>query len=81
MTFQLGTFNPDLLHLEQEERIATICREYERREQLALAGYVSPAARSRATMAGWLLRLAVRLDAGVAARVASASPGLGIRTA
>ena len=73
--------NPDLMHLDQEERIAAILREYERREQLALAGYVPPADRARATLAGWLLRLAVRLDERVAAHVAAVPSGLEIRTA
>jgi hypothetical protein len=81
MTFSLDTWNLDLLNLHQEERMADIRREYEHRERLVLAGYVAPAARVRALMAGWLLRLAFRLDERVAARLAPAPQGLGIRTA
>jgi hypothetical protein len=81
MTLSLDTWNLDLLNLHQEERIAEIRREYEHRERLALAGYVPPAARARALMAGWLLRLALRLDERAAARLVPAPQGLEIRTA
>jgi hypothetical protein len=77
----LNTLNPELLQIDQEERIAALCKEFERRERLALAGYVPPAARARATLAAWLLRLAVLLDRRIASRVEPAAPGLGIRTA
>jgi hypothetical protein len=80
MMLSLDLWNPDLLHLRQAERLAEIRRDYERRERLALAGYVPPAARLRAMTAGWLLRLALRLDERVAARAAATPPGLEMRT-
>jgi hypothetical protein len=76
----LYTLNPDLIEMEQEERIAALCKEFERRERLALAGYQPPAARARATLAACLLRLAVLLDERIASRVEPAA-ALEARTA
>jgi hypothetical protein len=77
----LDSINPDLLQVQQAERLAAIRAGYKRREQLAIAGYVGPADRWRGLVAAWLLRLAVRLDERVAARVADATPGLNMRAA
>jgi hypothetical protein len=77
----LDAINPELMKVQQDERLAGIRSEYRRHELLALAGYVDPADRCRALVAAWLLRLAVRLDGRVASRAAGAAAGLSARAA
>lgn len=57
------TLDPDLLQLEQRERLAAAAMNRRKQEMLALAGYRPPGDRLRARAAGWLIWLATRLDA------------------
>lgn len=60
------TLNQDLIEQERWQRDHEIAAIYKQRQVLELIGYRSPGARLRSAAAGWLLRLAVRLDGQVA---------------
>jgi hypothetical protein len=68
MTSVFDGMNPELLRANQNERLRELRTEQERNAQLAEAGYAPPSPRAR--IAGILLRLALLLDARIAARSA-----------
>lgn len=76
------TLNPYLLEEEQRGRLATARNLRLKQEMLAAAGYRSSGVRLRGVVAGWLLRLALLLDARIAAPASDpASPVPGLRHA
>lgn len=76
------TLNPYILEEEQRSRLATARNLRLKQEMLAEAGYRSSGVRLRAVAAGWLLRLALLLDARITAPMSDqASPAPGLRHA
>lgn len=74
MTNMFEPLNPELIEIEQQERVAWMRARQRHREQLAIIGYVPPARRARSLAAAWLLSLAVRLDARIAEAATEPAP-------